>query len=776
MIDVTHFVAWLLTVAMHAMLLLACAWLLDTTLKLRLAWRELLWRSALFGGALTASIAFLPIPLPTALRFAVHGVTPVSTTVATRVRASSDIQHKPKAASDLQHVAMLEQAPQRATKIGSAPIDAQISASVSSWQIPHVLILPLLSLWLAGALMQLARLLRAEWQLRQLLCDAHAVHDLSATDMLDTLADAAGRSAPRLFELDHIDSPFAIGHYIVLPRWARLQWSRAQLQAALAHEFAHLQRRDPRWRRIIAIWQSLLWFVPLTHLARRRIEECAELACDAAAARAPNGAHALAECLVACLQQRSNGHAGWSPAAAMAQRRSPLMQRVDQLLEGAPMNTLRTGWLGACLVTTLLMGFSMILPGLQFAHADVPTPPAVPVAPKPPTAPKAHVSGAEYHISIDDDHTLIRTRDRQGTLDVRINGKVSFNESENDIESLTGTASIEQDHDGNARRIEYRLVDGAIERRYWLHDHEQALDADARAWLAQVIPAVLRSGGFDAEARVQRFLKRGGVAAVLAEIALIDSDSGRSRYIIELSKQTSLRGKDLDQVLDLTAAIGSDYEKRQALQTLFTQQKFDDALLAHMLTLVGDVSSDYERAELLVAVAPQSLAGHLSRAAWMTAVAGISSDYEHRRTLEALLKNVRNDDVLLRQILAGAESISSDYERRSLVQSVLQHVDNADTIAPAYLQAARNISSDYEHREALTALINAPGFGKVSASGILDDANSIGSDYEASRLLKELIERMPGDADLITRCHAAAARLSDHERKEVERALQSREV
>ncbi len=113
--------------------------------------------------------------------------------------------------------------------------------------------------------------------------------------MLETLAIGAGRSALRLLELDQIDSPFAIGKYIVLPSWARLQWSRAQLQATLAHEFAHLQRHDPRWRRIIAIWQSVLWFVPLTHLARGRIEECAELACDAAAARVPNGADALAE-------------------------------------------------------------------------------------------------------------------------------------------------------------------------------------------------------------------------------------------------------------------------------------------------------------------------------------------------------------------------------------------------------------------------------------------------------------------------------------------------
>ena len=67
-------VAWLLTFALHAGVMLSIAWLLDRTVLRRLpAWRELLWRVALFGGALSAS-AQLALSSPFAARFAFeHG-------------------------------------------------------------------------------------------------------------------------------------------------------------------------------------------------------------------------------------------------------------------------------------------------------------------------------------------------------------------------------------------------------------------------------------------------------------------------------------------------------------------------------------------------------------------------------------------------------------------------------------------------------------------------------------------------------------------------------
>jgi hypothetical protein len=51
---------WLLTFALHAGVLLLVAWLVDRgRLRAQLAWRELLWRGALFGAVLSTSLQVL---------------------------------------------------------------------------------------------------------------------------------------------------------------------------------------------------------------------------------------------------------------------------------------------------------------------------------------------------------------------------------------------------------------------------------------------------------------------------------------------------------------------------------------------------------------------------------------------------------------------------------------------------------------------------------------------------------------------------------------------
>ena len=53
--------AWLLMLPLHASVLLLVAWAIDTGIATLGAWRELLWRTALFGCLLTATVqAFAP--------------------------------------------------------------------------------------------------------------------------------------------------------------------------------------------------------------------------------------------------------------------------------------------------------------------------------------------------------------------------------------------------------------------------------------------------------------------------------------------------------------------------------------------------------------------------------------------------------------------------------------------------------------------------------------------------------------------------------------------
>ena len=73
---------WLLTVALHGGMFLAAAWLIDRTWRAPPnAWRELMWRVALFGGVITASLQPIAGPSPIAARWQLDGAV-ASTAIA----------------------------------------------------------------------------------------------------------------------------------------------------------------------------------------------------------------------------------------------------------------------------------------------------------------------------------------------------------------------------------------------------------------------------------------------------------------------------------------------------------------------------------------------------------------------------------------------------------------------------------------------------------------------------------------------------------------------
>lgn len=69
---------------------------------------------------------------------------------------------------------------------------------------------------------------------------------------------------------------------IVLPRDWR-EWDETKLEAVLAHERSHVERRDPLVQAVSAIHRALLWVTPLSWFLHRRIVRVAEEASDDAA-------------------------------------------------------------------------------------------------------------------------------------------------------------------------------------------------------------------------------------------------------------------------------------------------------------------------------------------------------------------------------------------------------------------------------------------------------------------------------------------------------------
>lgn len=776
--------AFLLTVAAHAAVLLALAWAVDRgVLRRHPAWRELLWRFALFGALLSAGAQAVS-NVRTPLRFA-WPLTPSSPVMAGELAGFSRVA--PAAAAVADTVSATERR-RPASPRAAAPVvvvaDAAMPSPRPSWAVL------VLAAWLAGTAVALIRLAFAWLRLRRRLALAEPLRDAAVTTDAAALAIQARIRTPRLALLDDLASPIAVGaDRIVLPRWAVQLLDREQLRAMLAHETAHLARRDPHWKLAISLWCAVFWFLPPASLARRRLDEIAELACDAWAARHLGDGRSLAECLAECAERRVSGFDSVL-VPGMAHRESPLLQRIDHLIGGSPMDTTLSRARAAAAVMFALALASVLLPGFGAAFAQ-PSPPGPPVPPSPPSSPPPAppappvppLAGSEHvHISSDGlfgvrrSSTSVEIDDGQRQLDVQIKGKIAFNDREDAVASLDdgGSARFAETQHGVERRVEYSMRGGSLSQRYFVDDREQPIDDAGRAWLAALIPVVIRDTAIGAEARVKRIHAAGGASAVLDEIGHIQSTYARRIYLEQLFALGRLEPAEVTRALQVIEGFDSDYERRNALTALAAIAPFDEAQQKLVLDQADEIGSDYERAELLMTMLPRLSSKPQLRAAWLEAAEGIGSDYERRRALAAILDAGPLDDATIGEVIESSNAIGSDYERRELLTAAIRHAGDSERVAASYATAVDGIGSDYERREALLALLRAPKFGKLGAKNVLDVADRIGSDYECREVLVALAKVMPQDADLVARYRDVARRLSDSDRGAVERALDRR--
>jgi beta-lactamase regulating signal transducer with metallopeptidase domain len=219
--------------------------------------------------------------------------------------------------------------------LGAGP-DAQTSSPASVVEPAPLWPKLLVGAWLLGAIIALARLGGSVVGLRRKLADRRAVIEDPVLESFLTLCrDVDIRRKIRLTASPSISSPIALWRSeIVIPQRAVEELSPAAMRSVLAHEIAHLERRDPHWLALAAVIEALCFFQPLNRLARRGMQESAELLCDDwAIARTGDGvqfAKSLAEL------------ASWNAAAPMSVLvagmlgERPLVRRVERALDGDP--------------------------------------------------------------------------------------------------------------------------------------------------------------------------------------------------------------------------------------------------------------------------------------------------------------------------------------------------------------------------------------------------------------------------------------------------------
>ncbi len=148
--------------------------------------------------------------------------------------------------------------------------------------------------------------------------------------VLDDLLTTSRLAQVELVYSAGVRSPIALGFRrpaIVLPERATTDLEPRELRALLAHELAHVERRDPLWLLGLRTLGIALWFQPLVSVARRRLVAASEDLCDRSAVQRTGLSCELALCLTRVAEWLRAG-----PDRALLA--TPLLRRPSQAARG----------------------------------------------------------------------------------------------------------------------------------------------------------------------------------------------------------------------------------------------------------------------------------------------------------------------------------------------------------------------------------------------------------------------------------------------------------
>ena len=138
--------------------------------------------------------------------------------------------------------------------------------------------------WLLGVTVCLIVLARQWWLMRQLIRHGVRLEDGQVEHDLALLAGQFGlRQQPEIRLVEDLETPLLTGWWhpvILMPASFLADKSSAQWRMILAHELAHIKRRDLGWTWLTLAARVLFFFHPLVLLARKESRLAEEMAAD----------------------------------------------------------------------------------------------------------------------------------------------------------------------------------------------------------------------------------------------------------------------------------------------------------------------------------------------------------------------------------------------------------------------------------------------------------------------------------------------------------------
>jgi beta-lactamase regulating signal transducer with metallopeptidase domain len=644
-----------------------------------------------------------------------------------------------------------------ATNNGNAVVPSTGNAAGDAKGAPPGIIPVLATIWFVGALLVLLRLAIGTWRVGQLAREGARVEDGVWLSLAQRLASRLGVTRPLiLLRGERLAVPVTWG--IVYPAVLLPQdsdtWTEERRRFVLVHEMAHVKRFDALTQLVAQITLAVFWFDPLVWVAAHQMRVEREHACDDYVLRdgtAPSlYAGELLE-MVRSIGTPSHDRAAPAFAALAMARRSEFEGRMLAILD--PRLDRQTLQKRGTLMTAIIVALLTIpLAALRpFQQPTTPSKPAAeadalplsfkvsfndaPAAPASPVSQAAGVAqaratitsqarscdsyptgtskGSSTHIDTHGDgdgeilEFLISTVGRCTEAVVR--GKAVYSPDETHVAQLSpgGFARFRERSAGFDRAVSVTPVgDGSLSYAATVDGRTTPFDAPMQAWLAHLLPEVLREAAINVPARVARLRAQGGVSAVLQSIAQTHSSWSKRVHYEELIKHGPMLSE-------------SDAEK-------IAQQVGRD------LSSSGDLSAVLQMLPLQAVQSPGT------RSAIADALSHIASSGDKSSTLQVMALNA--DPEMLLMLAKAAETLPSSGDKENfLISTVAEYLTSSnESLRTAYFRTAATLQSSGDMSN---VLISAVPFGHADpaiAIQVVETSKGVASSGDAANVLISL--------------------------------------
>ncbi|NQV33753.1 MAG: PD40 domain-containing protein [Phycisphaeraceae bacterium] len=219
-----------------------------------------------------------------------------------------------------------------ASESASAP--AHLGADIPWRQVGSSL---LLMMWCCGTLWLIFRTIRGGMLIRKHLCLSIPATEKLILAATKSAAQRVGLArVPSIFKSGLVPVPFSTGvcySAVILPEAFLREANRAEMEAVLTHELAHIVRRDHWVGLVQRLTVALFWWNPLVHHASRVCSSLAEEICDDYVADSLKNGEDFARTLVA-MAERVVTHLDIPLAIEiLPARRHNLERRITRLMQ-----------------------------------------------------------------------------------------------------------------------------------------------------------------------------------------------------------------------------------------------------------------------------------------------------------------------------------------------------------------------------------------------------------------------------------------------------------